>query len=33
VETISPLILLALAASLLSLGIVYWLMDRTPSSR
>ena len=32
VETISPLILFALAASLLSLGIVYWLMDRSPSS-
>lgn len=32
VETISPLILLALAASLLSLGIVYWLMNRTPAS-
>ncbi|MEO6975265.1 MAG: phosphate-starvation-inducible PsiE family protein [Gallionella sp.] len=31
VETISPMILLALAASLLSLGIVYWLMDRTSS--
>lgn len=29
VETISPMILLALAASLLSLGIVYRLMDRT----
>ena len=32
VETISPMILLALAASLLSLGIVYWLMDRTPAT-
>jgi uncharacterized membrane protein (DUF373 family) len=31
VETISPLILIALAVSLLSLGIVYWLMARTPS--
>jgi len=31
VETISPLILFALAASLLSLGIVYWLMGRAPS--
>jgi uncharacterized membrane protein (DUF373 family) len=32
VETISPMILLALAVSLLSLGIVYWLMDRTSLS-
>jgi len=32
VETISPLILFALAASLMSLGIVYWLMGRTSSS-
>ena len=31
-ETISPLILFALAASLLSLGIVYWLMDQSPST-
>jgi uncharacterized membrane protein (DUF373 family) len=31
-ETISPLTLAALAFSLLSLGIVYWLMARTPSS-
>jgi uncharacterized membrane protein (DUF373 family) len=30
VETISPIILIALAVSLLSLGIVYWLMARTP---
>lgn len=28
VETVSPLILFALAASLLSLGTVYWLMGR-----
>jgi uncharacterized membrane protein (DUF373 family) len=32
VETMSPMIVFALAASLLSLGIVYWLMDRTSSS-
>jgi len=32
-ETISPLTLVALAVSLLSLGIVYRLMDRAPSSR
>jgi len=32
VETFSPLILFALAASLMSLGIVYWLMGRTSSS-
>ena len=31
IETISPLTLLALAFSLLSLGIVYWLMGRTSS--
>jgi uncharacterized membrane protein (DUF373 family) len=31
-ETISPFILIALAASLLSLGIVYWLLERTPAS-
>lgn len=31
-ETTPPLTLLALAFSLLSLGIVYWLMERTPSS-
>jgi uncharacterized membrane protein (DUF373 family) len=31
VETISPLILFALAASLLSLGIVYWMMGRASS--
>ena len=28
VETVSPMILFALAASLLSLGVVYWLMGR-----
>ncbi|HUW75827.1 MAG TPA: phosphate-starvation-inducible PsiE family protein [Gallionella sp.] len=32
VETISPWSLFALAASLLSLGIVYWLMGRRPPS-
>ncbi len=32
VETVSPLVLFALAASLLSLGIVYWLMGRRPPS-
>jgi uncharacterized membrane protein (DUF373 family) len=32
IETISPFTLSALAFSLLSLGIVYWLMERTPSS-
>jgi uncharacterized membrane protein (DUF373 family) len=32
IDAISPLILIALAVSLLSLGIVYWLMERTPSS-
>ena len=32
VETISPLILIALALSLLSLGVVYWLMDRISAS-
>ncbi|MGA7595601.1 MAG: phosphate-starvation-inducible PsiE family protein [Gallionella sp.] len=31
-ETISPSILFAPAASLLSLGIVYWLMERAPST-
>ena len=31
VETVSPFILIALAVSLLSLGIVYWLMTRSPS--
>lgn len=31
-QTASPLTLAALAFSLLSLGIVYWLMERTPSS-
>ena len=31
-ETASPLTLAALAFSLLSLGIVYWLMERIPSS-
>jgi uncharacterized membrane protein (DUF373 family) len=32
-KTISPLTLVALSFALLSLGIVYWLMERTPSSR
>lgn len=32
IETISPLAIIALAFSLLSLGTVYWLMERTPSS-
>ncbi len=32
-ETISPLVLIALAVALLSLGTVYWLMARTPPSR
>ena len=32
IETISPYTLAALALSVLSLGIVYWLMGRTPSS-
>jgi uncharacterized membrane protein (DUF373 family) len=31
IETISPLTLAALAFSLLSLGIVYWLMKLTPA--
>lgn len=30
IETISPLILLSMALSLLSLGIVYWLMAKRP---
>ena len=33
VETISPFILIALALSLLSLGVVYWLMERLPASQ
>jgi uncharacterized membrane protein (DUF373 family) len=33
VEAISPFTLAALALSLLSLGIVYWLMGRTASGR
>lgn len=32
VETISPFVLMAMAFSLLALGIVYWLMARTPVS-
>lgn len=33
IDTISPYTLAALALSLLSLGIVYWLMERKPSLR
>ncbi len=33
IDTISPYTLAALAFSLLSLGIVYWLMERKPSLR
>jgi uncharacterized membrane protein (DUF373 family) len=32
IETVSPYTLAALAFSLLSLGIVYWLMEQKPSS-
>lgn len=30
IETLSPFVLMSMALSLLSLGIVYWLMSRTP---
>lgn len=33
IETISPLILLSMALSLLSLGLVYWLMGKRPTQR